>query len=112
VIGVVDESDIFMKDKGMPFSAVKMPMLFKQWVEPEKLAEIYADAHLHTAADIMERDVFCVDVEEDVTQVAFLMAQHNLERVPVLENDRLVGIISRVDIIRFYALEGKRGKTE
>ncbi len=103
VIGIVTESDLFLKRKGIPFSAVKLPVLFKQWVDPEQLAEIYEDARHHTAADVMTSDVVCVDVEEPVGRVAWLMAQRNIKRVPVLQDGVLVGIITRADIIRRLA---------
>lgn len=100
VIGIITESDLFLKEKGIPFSAVKMPALFNQWVEPHRLAEIYANAHLHTAADIMTREVICVDVEDDVLDLARTMSRFNVERVPVLREGRLAGIITRGDLIR------------
>jgi CBS domain-containing protein len=104
VVGMVDENDLFLKEKGIPFSAVKVPILFQQWVEPEKLDEIYADAHLHTAADIMNKPVTCVSPEDRVNDVAWLMAQNDLKHVPVTQDDILVGIITRIDIIRSLAV--------
>jgi CBS domain-containing protein len=100
VIGIVSESDLFLKEKGIPFSAVKLPALFKQWVEPSRLAEIYESARHHTAADIMTTDVVCVNVKDDIGHVAWLMAQRDLKRVPVLRGGKLVGIITRTDLIR------------
>jgi CBS domain-containing protein len=105
VIGIVTESDLFLKEKGLPFSAVKVPVLFKRWVDPDKLTEIYKEAKYHTAADVMSTDVICVDIEDTVSHVAWLMAQRNIKRVPVLQGGRLAGIISRSDIIRLLARE-------
>ncbi|MBU4225850.1 MAG: CBS domain-containing protein [Chloroflexi bacterium] len=103
VVGIVSESDLFLKEKGIPFSAVKLPALFRQWVDPARLAEIYEGARHHTAADVMTREVICVDVEDDVGHVAWLMAQRNLKRVPVLREGVLAGIITRADIIGMLA---------
>lgn len=87
-------------EKGIPFSAVKLPALFKQWVDPAWLAEIYEGARRHTAADVMTREVVCMDVEDDIGQVARRMTQSNLKRVLVLRDGVLAGIITRADIIR------------
>ena len=57
LVSIVTESDIFLKEKGIPFSAVKLPALFKQWVDPSQLAEIYRDAYHYTAADVMTEPV-------------------------------------------------------
>ncbi len=103
VIGIVCESDLFLREKGLPFSAVKIPTLFKRWVDPDRLAEIYEGARHHTAADVMTTNVVCVDVDDTVGHAALLMVQRNIKRIPVLQDGRLVGIITRTDIIRLLA---------
>jgi CBS domain-containing protein len=105
VIGIVCESDLFLKEKGLPFSAVKVPVLFKRWVDPDRLAEIYEEARHHTAADVMTGDVVCVDAGDTMSHAAWLMAQNNIKRVPVLRDGFLTGIITRSDIIRLLARE-------
>lgn len=113
VVGIVSKSDLFLKEKGIPFSAVKLPELFKQWVDPAQLAEIYESARLHTAADVMTREVMCVEAEDDIGRVAWLMAQCNLKRVPVLHDGVLVGIITRADVIRLLAKDAvERAKAD
>jgi CBS domain-containing protein len=107
VIGIVNESDLFLKEKGIPFSAVKAPMLFEQWVEPEKLIEIYAEAHKHTAADVMTERVICVEEQDTIPGVALLMARHDVKHVPVVRDGKLVGMVTRLDIIRFLAPKSK-----
>lgn len=112
VVGIVSESDLFLKEKGIPFSAVKLPSLFKQWVDPVRLTEIYEGARQHTAAEVMTREVICAEAEDDVGGVAWLMAQHHLKRVPVLRNGVLVGIITRADVIRMLARENGKDDQE
>ena len=46
-----------------------------------------------------------MDAEDDIGHVAWLMAQRNLKRVPVLRGGVLVGIVTRADIIRMLACE-------
>jgi CBS domain-containing protein len=105
VIGIVSESDLFLKEKGLPFSAVKVPMLFKRWVDSDRLADIYEEARHHTASDVMTSDTVCVDAEDTISHVAWLMAQRNIKRVPVLRDGVLAGIITRSDIVRLLARE-------
>lgn len=47
----------------------------------------------HSAADVMTTEVVCVDVEDTVGHVAWLMAQRTLKRTPGLKNGKLAGII-------------------
>ncbi len=103
VLGLVSEDDLFLKDKGIPFSAVKAPVLFRKWADPQQAAEVYAAARQHTAADVMTTGVTCVQADDDVGKVTLLMVQQNLHRVPVVRGGKLVGIISRIDLIRMLA---------
>lgn len=103
VLGIVSQRDLFLKEKGIPFSAVKIPTMFKQWVDPRQFDEIYERARHNTAADVMTDEVICVDAEEELEEVARLMVQGKLKRIPVLRAGRLVGIITRVDLIRGLA---------
>ena len=105
VVGIVSESDLFLKEKGIPFSAVKLPTLFEKWVDPTHLAEIYEAASEHTAADVMTEDVITVEPDETVGHSALLMFKHDFRTLPVVENGKLVGVISRGDFIRLLAGE-------
>lgn len=103
VVGIITESDLFLKEKGIPFSAVKLPALFEKWVDPSHLAEIYLAASEHTAADVMTEDVVTVSLEDTIGHAAFLMFKHDFRTLPVVEDEKLVGVISRVDFIRLLA---------
>ena len=105
IVGIITESDLFLKEKGMPFSAVKLPTLFEKWVDPTHLAEIYEDASHHTAADVMTENVIAVSPDETIGHAALLLFKNDFKTLPVVENGRLVGLISRVDFIRFLAGE-------
>lgn len=103
LIGMVSKSDLFLKEKGLPFSAVKLPWLFKDWLDPTQLTERYINSRQHTAADVMEADPICADPEDDIGHVAWIMVKHDLKRVPVVKYGMPVGIITHTDIIRFLA---------
>jgi CBS domain-containing protein len=55
-----------------------------------------------TMVDIMSRGVVFVDVADDVEEVVSLMGLHGIRRVPVCKDGRMVGIISRSDLLRHY----------
>lgn len=103
ILGVVGEDDLFLKEKGIPFSAVKAPTLFRKWADPQQVDKVYAAARQHTAADVMTTGVTCVEAEDDVGKVTLLMVRQNLHRVLVVRDGKLVGIISRIDLIRMLA---------
>ena len=106
VVGVVNDEELFTSEKGIPFSAVRVPVLFEKWAQPDRAAEIYANARQNTAQDVMSYEYVCVDANTSVGHITQLMVEQNLHRVLVTRNDRLVGIITRLDLIRMLANSG------
>jgi CBS domain-containing protein len=53
-----------------------------------------------TVRDVMTRQVLCVSPEQSVADVASLMTNKDVERVPVVREGRLVGFLTRGDIVR------------
>ena len=58
----------------------------------------------HTVTDIMSRSVISVSPDTDVEEVSHLLANRRIRRVPVIEGDRMVGIVSRSDLVRQIAM--------
>jgi CBS domain-containing protein/mannitol/fructose-specific phosphotransferase system IIA component (Ntr-type) len=57
-------------------------------------------ASRRTVRDIMTRQVLCVAPEQPLAEVASLMLNKDVDRVPVVKDDRLVGFLTRGDIVR------------
>jgi CBS domain-containing protein len=53
---------------------------------------------LHVA-DIMSREIITVKEETPVHEIAVLLSEHKIKRVPVVCDGKLVGIVSRADIV-------------
>jgi CBS domain-containing protein len=106
VVGVVNDEELFTSEKGIPFSAVRVPVLFEKWAQPDRAAEIYASARRNTARDVVSFEFVCVDVNASVGHITQLMVERNLHRVLVTRNERLAGIITRLDLIRMLANSG------
>ncbi len=68
-----------------------------------KLAGEYVRSHGKVAADVMTRDVICVGPGTKLDAIADLMEQHRIKRVPVVQERRLVGIVSRANLLRAFA---------
>jgi CBS domain-containing protein len=54
-------------------------------------------------ADIMNPEIIAVDEKTPVGEIAILMSKRNIKRVPVMCNGKMVGIISRADIVQAVA---------
>lgn len=57
------------------------------------------DLQTVTAAEIMGRPPVCVEEEDDIDAVIAKMTTHNIIRVPVVRQGKLVGIIARADLL-------------
>ncbi|WP_052891055.1 CBS domain-containing protein [Thermogemmatispora carboxidivorans] len=54
-------------------------------------------------ADIMSHELIVVSAETSLEEIAALLSERKIKRVPVIENGRLVGIVSRADIVHAVA---------
>lgn len=52
------------------------------------------------AESVMSRDIICADAKDDVHDAALLMSKHAVHRLPILENEKLVGMLSLKDLAK------------
>jgi len=66
----------------------------------DKQAREFTKSHGLRADDIMTREVIHVSEGAPLADVVELMERHKVKRLPVLANNKLVGIVSRMDVLR------------
>src|SRR5487761_255497 len=69
----------------------------------EEAARDYVKAHGQRVRDIMSREVISVSETTDLAEVAMLLETRLIKRVPVIRDGKLVGIISRANLVRALA---------
>ena len=57
-----------------------------------------ADSKMTSVGDVYSRDLISVEPDKDLEEALQLMARHQVRRLPVVENGRLVGIVAQADI--------------
>jgi CBS domain-containing protein len=57
-----------------------------------------ADPKVTSVGDVVSRDLISVEPDEDLEEAVQLMASHQVRRLPVVENGRLVGIVAQADV--------------
>lgn len=77
-----------------------LPRFTRLDVPPEEAARLERTLR---AAEIMTRDVFTVEPEEDIRRAARTLLDHKIGCLPVVEGGRLVGIITEADFVRLMA---------
>lgn len=58
-----------------------------------------------TVGDIMTKKVVSVSPSTEVHEVAQVLAKRKIKRVPVMDNSKLVGVVSRADLVKAMANE-------
>jgi CBS domain-containing protein len=65
------------------------------------LEEVNMDRVVGTVGQFMTRRVICFGPEDRLADIAECLSTNDFRRVPILDHGRLVGIISRKDVIRY-----------
>ena len=104
VIGVITDTDIVLKERG------EVPQT--GWLQSLRHSDaseaVAAKVEARTVADAMSAPAITASARWSVADVADVMIEHGVNRLPVVEDDRLVGIITRHDLVRAFA----RGDSE
>jgi len=103
VVGVVTEGDLLRRaETGTERHRVR-------WLEfllgPGRLAADYIDAHARKVGEVMTGDPAVAAPDDDLADIVTLMEKRHIKRVPVVEGGKLVGIVSRADLVRDLAQE-------
>ena len=107
LLGVITESDLFLRPKGVPFSLEKIPSLLGQIVARGEIGQIDLLCKRVKVEEVMTRNVTSVKEDATLEDVAMLMYEWKLTLLPVVTDGRLVGVIRRV-----HVLEQIYGETE
>jgi CBS domain-containing protein len=71
------------------------------------LREAYRSGQSLTARDVMTKKVTTATEDRPVSELADMMITRRVNRVPILRDGKLVGIVSRADLVRALAGTGK-----
>jgi predicted transcriptional regulator len=107
VIGVVTESDLIDQNKKVHIPTVVTILDSFIFLEsPEKMEKELKKMAGITVEDIFAHEVISVQKDTPLDEVATLMAEKKVHTLPVMDGDKLVGVIGKSDIIRTLA-QGK-----
>ena len=103
LIGMISEGDLLRR----PELGTEKPR--RRWASffsgADEQAREFTKSHGLHASDVMTKQVLHVSENTALGDVVNLMEKHNIKRLPVLNEGTLVGIVSRVDLLRALALQ-------
>ena len=100
IIGLVSQTDLLHRAEIGTERESRRKWWLGNLADANALAREYAKAHGLKAQDVMSRYVISVRDDADLRDVADILDTHRIKRVPVLQAGRLVGIITRSDLVR------------
>ncbi len=99
VVGVVSESDIVLKERGRDLpSDNPVVRLLERLPDPSR-----DKLEARTAGDAMTSPALVVRPGAGVAEAATTMTRFKVDRLPVVDGGRLVGIVTRADLVRAFA---------
>ncbi len=104
VLGMLSEGDLmrpFGKEK-----ASKRAWWLSLLAEGTDLAPTFLEsvkAENHPARDLMVTPVITAPADATLPELADLLRRHNIKRLPILQDGKLVGVVSRADVVRAIA---------
>jgi CBS domain-containing protein len=101
VVGIISEGDLVMREKPLHMPAAISFLGEALLFESRKQIDDEFRRHFGaTAGDIMTREVVTIEPDMLLSQAAQIMVDKDVKRLPVVDNGRLVGILTRKDLVR------------
>lgn len=116
VIGIVSETDIIatlkkhQKEMKMVYISPSLGMVglsFREKPVDKKTEEVFRELGDISAEEMMMQDVITVAPDDELQSVVEIIATGKINRVPVVKNGKLIGIVTRGDIIKAMSTEVK-----
>ena len=103
--GIVTEGDLLRRDE--LGTERRRSWWLRLIASPGRQAADFTRTHGRKVADVMTQDVISVGAKSPLEEIVALMEEHRIKRVPVLEDDRVVGVVSRADLLRALAVAAR-----
>lgn len=100
VIGVISEGDILYKEHDPSKAHVGGPL--GRIIEGTPNYAGYIKAKALTARKAMTSPAITIAPHESVAQAARIMCEHHVNRLPVVADEKLVGLVTRADLVRAF----------
>jgi len=106
VVGIVSEGDLMCRSEND--TERRPPWWIRMFAEPQGRARDYIKSHGLRASDIMSRDVISVAEDASLAEIAETLEKNHIKRVTVLRDGKLVGIVSRANLLQGLVAAGAK----
>jgi CBS domain-containing protein len=111
LIGIVSEGDLMRRVEAG--TGRRRPWWLALLTGKEVLAAEFIKEHSRKVADVMSREVITAAPETPLSEIANLLEKNAIKRVPIVDKGKLVGIVSRANLLQALAtLSGAAAATQ
>ncbi len=101
LVGIVSEGDLLHRSEAG--TQRRRSSWLRLLTGNETLAAEYVKAHARKVADVMTRNVITATPDTPLHEIASTLEKNAIKRVPIVSNGRLVGLVSRANLIQAVA---------
>jgi CBS-domain-containing membrane protein len=98
VVGILTEGDLLRR--GELGTERQRPRWLEVLMGPGRMAGEYVRTHGRKVAEVMTTELVSVAGDTSLEELVHLMERHRIKRLPVLDGDVLIGLVSRADLLR------------
>ncbi len=104
LVGIVTEGDLLRRAET---GTERRRSRWSEWFSANsRLAAEYVKSHARRVEDVMTREVVSVGELATLGEIAELLESKRIKRVPVVHDGKIVGIVSRADLLQVLASGG------
>ena len=101
LIGIICENDLIQRDRKLQLPAMVAIFDTVFYIQSsKKLEKEFQRFNATTVEDLYTKDVVTVDKDSPVEDIATVMTKKKIYTIPVMDGDKLVGVIGQADLIR------------
>lgn len=97
VLGVISEGDILLKERA------EVPQGLQRLLHRKEASALVSKVEARTAGEAMSAPAITVEPFLALFEAAELMIEHGVKRLPVVADGKLVGVLTRFDLVRAFA---------
>jgi CBS domain-containing protein len=101
LLGIISEGDLLRRSE---IETEQRRSWWLTWlVSPETLTAEFIKSHSRRVSDVMTRNVIVAKPDTPLHEIATLLEHNRIKRVPIVQDDKIVGLVSRANLVQALA---------
>lgn len=100
LLGIISEGDLLRRSE---IRTQRTHSWWLEWLMSDTLAAEFVKSHSRRVRDVMTRDVVVARADTPLHEIATLLEHNRIKRVPIVQDGKLVGLVSRANLVQAVA---------